>query len=231
MLSISSGRGSNRWRQARLGCLSARVRCWRGRVSRALQLLRAHRHDRGADDCPGGVGFWRRLARLRARLCLGCRADLGASPRPRGADRHRRWPQSRPAGAATGRRCAPPIARLCAVLCADVDPGGGDDDGHHLSAHRHQWGAELDLCRLFEGDRADRHIDRHPARRDRDNQRPRLTVCRAGDAARRPATHDAERRRVVDPADLHHTFFRRCFCAAFSRRRRHAVGRKGVSSR
>jgi len=117
------------------------------------------------------------------------------------------------------------------VRCFALMSIPGDDDGHHLSAHRHQWGAELDLCRLFEGDRADRHIDRHPARRDRDNQRPRLTVCRAGDAARRPATHDAERRRVVDPADLHHTFFRRCFCAAFSRRRRHAAGRKGVSSR
>src|SRR5689334_12527850 len=95
------------------------------RVSRSLQLLRAYRHNRGADDCRSGVGFWRRLARLRARLCLGWRADLGASPRPRGADRHKRWPQSRPAGAAAGRRCAPPIARLCAVLCADVDPGGG----------------------------------------------------------------------------------------------------------
>jgi hypothetical protein len=70
-------------------------------------------------------------------------------------------------------------------------------------------------CYLFEGDRADRHIDRHPVRRDRDNQRPRLTVCRARDAARRPATHDAERHCVVDPSDLHHTFFRRRFRAAF----------------
>jgi len=40
-------------------------------------------------------------------------------------------------------------------------------------------------------------------------------IERAGDAARRPATHDAERHRVVDPADLHHTFFRRRFRAAF----------------
>jgi MFS family permease len=50
---------------------------------------------------------------------------------------------------------------------------------------------------------------------DRDYQRPRLTVCRAGDAARRPATHDAERHRAVDPADLRDTFFRRHFRAAF----------------
>src|SRR6516165_3086039 len=67
----------------------------------------------------------------------------------------------------------------------------------------------------FEGDRADRHIDRYPVCGDPDNQRPGLALCRAGDAARRPATHDAERHRVVDPADLRHTFFRRHFPAAF----------------
>jgi hypothetical protein len=51
------------------------------------------------------------------------------------------------------------------VLCVDRYPGGRDDDGHPFFAHGHQWRAELDLCRLFEGDRADRHIDRRPVRR------------------------------------------------------------------
>src|ERR1700732_463707 len=75
-------------------------------------------------------------------------------------------------------RRAPPIAGLCALLCADRDPGSGDHDGDHLSAHRHQWRAELALRRLFERGRADRHVDRHPVCRDRDNKRPRLAVRR-----------------------------------------------------
>src|SRR5215471_16687743 len=156
----------------------------RGRVSRAVQLLRAHRHDRSADDCRSGMGFRRCLALLRARLCLGRSADAGAAPRSPGANRRGRWSQSRPARAVACRRRAPPIAGLYAVLRTDDDPGGGDDDGNHLSAHRYQWRAELDLRRLSKRDRADRHIHRYPVRRDRDNQRSWLAVRRAGNAAR-----------------------------------------------
>jgi hypothetical protein len=59
-------------------------------------------------------------------------------------------------------------------------------------------------------------IDRYPFRRDRDYQRPRLAIRRAGDAARRPATHDAERHRVVDPADRRNTFFGGIFALLFA---------------
>ena len=86
----------------------------RGRISRAVQFFRAHRHNRGADDCRSGMGFRRRLACLRARLCLGSRIDLGASPRPRGADRRGRRPQSGTARAAARRRRAPPG---CPTMC------------------------------------------------------------------------------------------------------------------
>src|SRR5580693_7832707 len=86
VLALAAAAGDQWWRAAvclvGFADLDRPIGRRRGRVSRAIQLLRAHRHDRGADDCRSGVGFWRRLARLRARLCLGCRADLGASPRP-----------------------------------------------------------------------------------------------------------------------------------------------------
>ena len=67
---------------------------------------------------------------------------------------------------------------------------------------------------LFERGRADRHIDRHPVRCDRDNQRPWLALRRAGDAARRSAANNAERHCVIDLADLRNAFFRGHFRTA-----------------
>src|SRR5215472_1495602 len=40
-----------------------------GGISRPVQLFRAHRDDRGTDDCRCGLGFRRPLALLCTRLC------------------------------------------------------------------------------------------------------------------------------------------------------------------
>ena len=61
-----------------------------------------------------------------------------------------------------------------------------------------------DLCRFFEGDRADRHIDRHPVRRDRNSRR--LAQERAGhsemfDGLRRLETLRESNRKWVRAAE------------------------------
>src|SRR5262249_47957882 len=65
----------------------------------------------------------------------------------------------------------PTISRLRALLCAYGNPGGGDDNGHHVSAHTDQWRAKFALCCLSERHGADRHIDRHPVRGHRSRER------------------------------------------------------------
>ena len=99
---------------------------------------------------------------------LGHGADDGAVARAR----RRRSPtptargQRRPAGF-RARDAIPRLPDYVALLRADGDPGGGDDDGDHVSAHRDQRRAELALHRLSQRDRAHRHVDRHPVRGDR----------------------------------------------------------------
>src|SRR5438477_302920 len=113
----------------------------------------------------------------------------------------------------TARYAAPSVG-LHQLFRADDDPGGGRDDGNHVPAHRHQWRTVLALYRLSRRDRADRHLDRHPVRRDRNSQRLRLAVRRTGDALRRSTEDDAERHRIVDPVHLRHAVSRRHLCAA-----------------
>ena len=53
----------------------------------------------------------------------------------------------RPRSSACATRCrACPITSL---LRADGDPGGGDDNGDHLSAHRHQSGVQFSLYVVY----------------------------------------------------------------------------------
>ena len=100
-----------------------------------------------------------------------------------------------------------------------------------LDAQRDQQRAVLALCRLSRPHRAGRHGDRRPVRRDRDRERLRLAVRRPGDAARRPAAHDAERHRAVDPVDRATPFLGGIFALAAAGAGRRAAGCKGWSSR
>ena len=146
------------------------------------------------------LGFRRRLAVLYGRRAWGVVLTVALLRAPEADDRAgegRR--RARPRGSAL-RDVLPAPAGLCALLCADGDPGGGDDDGDHFLRTATNGVQCLALCRLSQRDRADRHDDRHPVRGDRGGQRPRLAVRRTGDAARRPAEDDAERHRAVDPA-------------------------------
>ena len=105
-----------------------------------------------------------------------------------------------PAAVPGPRHLAPPL-RLSQLDPADRDPRGGGVDGRHHDAQHDLQPADLGLCRLSRPDRAGRHDDRPPVRRLGDRERVRLAVRRPGDAARKPAAHDAERHRVLDPAD------------------------------
>src|SRR3984893_18784281 len=186
----------------------------RGRVYRPVQFLRPDWHDPDADDRRRRLGLGRRLALLYAWCRLGWSVDDGAVARARGGDRRSGWAGRASAGGFPRARCDPALPRLPALLRAVGDPGGGDDDGHHVSAHRDQRRAELPLHRLSRWGRPHWYVDRRPLRGHRGHERSRLAAGRTGDAAWRPTAHDAERHGGVDRADQRDTVPRRHFSAA-----------------
>ena len=159
----------------------------RGRVYRPVQLFRADRHRGRADHRRRRLGFRRRLAGLYDRRRLGRGADSGAVARARGGDRAARR-QAAPRRRGSALRDAlprlsdyiacfalmaiPAVAATMAIIFLRTATNGVQFslyvvylDGIGLT------GTSIGI--LFAG--------------DRDRERLRLAVRRAGDAARRPA--------------------------------------------
>jgi hypothetical protein len=195
----------------------------RSRIYRPLQLFCSDRHHRGTDRRRSRLGFRRCLAGLCHRRAVGRGADGGTAVGAGGEGANR---------AGAGWRVSPARITaaqlgLCELLRADGHPGGRDDDGDHLSAHRDDGRPIVALHHLSARDWDGRHDDRPAVRGGRNLQRAWAPVRRPGDAARRPAKDDADRHGRFDCVDLRNAVSRWLLRAAARRehRPRLAAGR------
>ena len=196
-------------------------------ISRPVHLLRAARLDHGADPCRRGLGFRRRLAGLPRRHRVGQRADHSVAARAGGGILRTaaiRW--NGPSELPCPRRLASTIG-LPQLNHANRDSSDSAVDGDYGDAKHDLQHPDISLRCVSEASGTRRHDHRHPVRCRRDCERVRCPLRPAGDAPGRCAAHDAQRHRVVDPADRNHTALGRHVRASTVVPRPSAAGWKG----